>query len=182
MEKKNTKIIDKVISSLDWDSIYEVNKCFKMGVGEGTNAIPGIKRKVFGEDLTKADLKGELKSLLKYVIENDLAELNYGAWMIYWVNSDWGDDKYGGVEIEIEFENGIQAGLEIDSTLEVIYSPQRICVISNEPRVDEVSKEDSDMKKLEIMLKKALDSEKYELATMIRDVIKLQKDESPEDK
>jgi len=182
MEKKNAKIIDKVISSLDWDSIYEVNKCFKMGVGEGTNAIPGIKRKVFGDDLVKADLKGELKSLLKYVIENDLAELNYGAWMIYWVNSDWKGDKYGGIEIEIEFENDIQTGLEIDSTLEVIYSPQRICVISSESREEEVSKEDSEMKRLEVMLKKALDSEKYELATMIRDVIKLQKGESLEDK
>jgi hypothetical protein len=116
------------------------------------------------------------------VIENDLAELNYGAWMIYWVNSDWKGDKYGGIEIEIEFENDIQTGLEIDSTLEVIYSPQRICVISSESREEEVSKEDSDMKRLEVMLKKALDSEKYELATMIRDVIKLQKGESLEDK
>ena len=97
-------------------------------------------------------------------------------------NSDWKGDKYGGIEIEIEFENDIQTGLEIDSTLEVIYSPQRICVISSESREEEVSKEDSDMKRLEVMLKKALDSEKYELATMIRDVIKLQKGESLEDK
>ena len=73
MKKGNNKLIDKVISSLDWDAIYEVNKCFKHGVGDGTSAIPGVKRKPFADGITKNDIKNELKSLLKYVIENDLA-------------------------------------------------------------------------------------------------------------
>ena len=181
MEKKNTKIIDKVISGLDWDSILEVNKCFKIGVGEGATAIPGVKRKVFSDGLTKADLKGELKSLLKHVIENDIAELYYGTWMIFWVNSEWIGERHRDEDQEDDESVDIHIELEIDSTLEVIYSPQRICVMAN-PTKDEVSNEDSDMNRLESMLKKALDSEKYELASKIRDIIKLQKDIPSEDK
>jgi hypothetical protein len=183
MEKRNSKIIDKVISSLDWDFIFEVNRCFKMGVGEGTTAIPGVKRKVFSDDLSKSDLKAELKSLLKYVIKEGLPELYYGAWMIYWADSKWVTQKYGDIEFEIEGEEGgIQIGLEVNSTLEVVYSPQRVCVVSDEVSEEIISNEDTDAKRLESMLKKALDSENYELATKIRDVIKLQKDDLPEDK
>jgi len=182
MEKRSSKMIDKVISSLDWDSILEVSKCFKMGVGEGTTAIPGVKRKIFGDGLNKSDLKAELKSLLKHVIQNGLPELYYGAWMIYWVDSQWVNQKYGDIEIEMDEDGGeIKIELDVASTLEVVYSPQRVCVISDETK-EEVINEDSDMKRLESMLKKALDSEKYELATMIRDVIKLQKEEPTEDK
>lgn len=178
-------MIDKVISSLDWDFIFEVNRCFKMGVGEGTTAIPGIKRKGFSEELTKSDLKSELKSLLKYVINEGLPEIYYGAWMIYWADSKWVTQKYGdNIEIELEGDEGegIQIELDVSSTLEVIYSPQRVCVISDEISEEIVNNEDSDAKRLESMLKKALDSENYELATMIRDVIKLQKDGLSEDK
>lgn len=88
MKKPNNKLIDKVISSLDWDSIIEVNKCFKIGVGEGTSVIPGIKRKVFTDTLNKNDIKSELKVLLNYAIDNDIAELFYGPWMIFWVNGE----------------------------------------------------------------------------------------------
>jgi len=79
MKNKYSKIIDKVIASLDWDSIFEVNKCFKHGVGEGISAIPGVKRKTFSDGITKNDIKNELKGLLKYVVENDYAELIYSG-------------------------------------------------------------------------------------------------------
>jgi hypothetical protein len=185
MEKKNTKLIDKVISGLDWDSIFEVNKCFKIGVGEGTTAIAGVKRKVFSDELTKADIKSELKALLKYVIENDLAELYYGTWMIFWVNSEWIEIETDSDDLEDDQDNEIQISLEIDSTLEVIYSPQRICVVGgagSNPKDSNSAKEDSDVNRLESMLKKALDSEKYELASKIRDILRLQKGDPSEDK
>ena len=60
-----------------------------------------------------------------------------------------------------------------DITLEVIYSPQRICAIENSLLKDGKG-EDSDEVKLEVMLRKALEKEQYELASKIRDVIKLQ--------
>lgn len=177
MDKKNSKLIDKVMAGLDWDSIFEVSKCFKLGVGEGTNAIPGIKRKVFSDTLSKSDIKAELRALLKHVIENDIAEIIYGPWMVFWTNAQWMemDLNDGFNNDDDEDDEDVQITLELDSTLEVIYSPQRICVIAN-PIKERAPNDDSDMNRLETMLKKALDSEKYELASKIRDIIILQKD------
>jgi hypothetical protein len=174
MRRGNNKLIDKVISSLDWDAIYEVNKCFKHGVGDGTSAIPGVKRKPFADGISKNDIKNELKSLLKYVIENDLAELIYGYWMIFWNNAEWSEESINQLrdQYDDEDEEDFDA-IILDSTLEVIYSPQRICAIEN-TQLKDIKGEDSDMSNLETMLKKALSREQYELASKIRDVIKLQ--------
>ena len=174
MRRGNNKLIDKVISSLDWDAIYEVNKCFKHGVGDGTSAIPGIKRKPFADGITKNDIKNELKSLLKYVIENDLAELIYGYWMIFWNNAEWSEESINQLRDQYDDDDDEDFdSIILDSTLEVIYSPQRICAIENS-QLKDIKGEDSDMSNLEAMLKKALAREQYELASKIRDVIKLQ--------
>ena len=186
MKKPNNKLIDKVISSLDWDSIIEVNRCFKIGVGEGTSVIPGIKRKVFSDALNKNDIKSELKILLNYAIDNDVAELFYGPWMIFWVNGEWvelSDDDYDDDEDDEPSRGDIKAGLNIrfDSSLEVIYSPQRIHVIGNTEKND-ITKDESDIIRLEAMLKKAIDTENFELATKIKDLLALQNGEASEDK
>ena len=47
MNKENSKLIEKTISSLDWDSISNAGKIFKFGVGEGVTAIPGMKKEKF---------------------------------------------------------------------------------------------------------------------------------------
>jgi hypothetical protein len=184
MKKPNNKLIDKVISSLDWDSIIGVNKCFKIGVGEGTSVIPGIKRKVFSDTLNKNDIKSELKILLNYAIENDIAELFYGPWMIFWVNGEWvelSDDDDD--EDDEPISGDIKAGLNIrfDSSLEVIYSPQRIHVIGNTEKTD-LAKDESDINRLEAMLKKAIETENFELATKIKDLLALQNGEASGDK
>lgn len=186
MKKPNNKLIDKVISSLDWDSIIEVNKCFKIGVGEGTSVIPGIKRKIFTDTLNKNDIKSELKVLLNYAIDNDIAELFYGPWMIFWVNGEWIEIKSADEEDDEEDEsiNGdIKAGLNInfDSSLEVIYSPQRIHVVGNTDKTD-LNKDESDVSRLESMLKNAINTENFELATKIKDLLALQNGETAEDK
>jgi hypothetical protein len=174
MRKENNKLIDKVIASLDWDSIYEVNKCFKHGVGDGISAIPGLKRKSFSDGITKLDIKNELKSLLKYVIDNDLNELIYGYWMIFWTNAQWSEEYLNQLKEQMDDDEGDDMdNIILDSTLEVIYSPQRICAIENSLLKDSKS-EESDEIKLEMMLRKALEKEQYELASKIRDVIKLQ--------
>ncbi len=184
MKKPNNKLIDKVISSLDWDSIIEVNKCFKIGIGEGTSVIPGIKRKIFSDILNKNDIKSELKILLNYAIENDIAELFYGPWMIFWVNGEWvelSDDDDD--EDDEPISGDIKAGLNIrfDSSLEVIYSPQRIHVIGNTEKTD-LAKDESDINRLEAMLKKAIETENFELATKIKDLLALQNGEASGDK
>lgn len=189
MKNLNSKLIDKVISSLDWDAIFEVNNCFKQGVGYGTSAIPGIKRKTWSDGITKADLKNELKSLLRYVIENDIAELAHGYWLIFWNNVEWKEDQFDEFKRRMEEEdlegedklNIVWDEIEFESTLEVIYSPQRICVVDNTRR-EILPAEDSDLARLESMLEKALSSEQYELASKIKDVIHLQKSQEEYDK
>lgn len=185
MAKKTNKLIDKVISSLDWDSIYEVNRCFKIGVGEGSSVIPGIKRKVFSDNLSKADVKNELKTLLVYAIDNDVAELFYGPWMIFWVNENWIEIKASGEDEDDEDipEGDVKASVNFDiqSSLEVIYSPQRIHIIGS-PVKNDLTQDDSDVTRLEAMLKKALDSENYEIASKIKELLALQNGGATEDK
>jgi hypothetical protein len=191
MRKQNNKLIDKVISSLDWDSIFEVNKSFKIGVGEGPSVIPGLKRKAFSESLTKADLKAELKALLKYVVDNDIAELFYGSWMIFWVNGEWiqidmqdddDDDDDDDVNMPGNPDTKSMIDVHFDSSLEVIYSPQRICVVGNSQKETTDTQGESDINRLEAMLKKALDSENYELAGKIKDLLSLQNGDPSGDK
>lgn len=184
MAKQSNKLIDKVISSLDWDSILEVNRCFKIGVGEGSSVIPGLKRKVFSDSLTKTDIKSELKTLLKYAIQNDIAELFYGPWMIFWVNGQWIEIRNEEEDDEDDaLENDIKSTINVnfDSSLEVIYSPQRIHIVGNSDKSD-LTHDESDVTRLEAMLKKALDSENYELASKIKDLLALQNGETAEDK
>ena len=182
MKKPNNKLIDKVISSLDWDSIIEVNKCFKIGVGEGTSVIPGIKRKVFSDTLNKNDIRSELKMLLNYAIDNDVAELFYGPWMIFWVNGEWIeiniDDDDEDADDDIGEDIKVELDVNFDSSLEVIYSPQRIHVVGN----TDINKDESDVTRLETMLKKAIDTENFELASKIKDILALQNDDGAEDK
>jgi hypothetical protein len=174
MNKDFQKLIDKLVQSLDWDSIYTIHKAFKFGVGEGSEVIPGLKRKVFSEILSKNDVKNELKTLLKFVIENDLNKMVYGQWMIFWINQEWdlldeeemrqemGEDE----DIEIEF-------VTAESRLEVIYAPQRICltVDINSGQVPTATK--SDYSALQSMLDKALAKEDYELAQKLQEILKL---------
>ena len=47
MKAEHSKLMDKVVQNLDWDSILAVHKVFKMGVGEGNEIIPGLKRKPY---------------------------------------------------------------------------------------------------------------------------------------
>ena len=177
MKGKSNKLMDKVILSLDWDTIYEVNKCFKIGVGEGISGIPGVKRKPFLDGVTKNDIRNELKNILKHVMENDISEFIYGHWMIFWNNAEWSLDELNKIKDEVEdAEDYYDEHLIIDSTLEVIYSPQR--AMAMEPvSITSIEADDSDESKLENMLKKALDKEQYELASKIRDVIKIQKNQ-----
>ncbi len=175
MEKKTSKqLIEKVISSLNWDSIFEVNKYFKIGIGEGAIAIPGIKRKSFSDGLSKSDFKSELRSILKHVISNNLSEFFYGSWIIIWSDGEWD------VEMDEPDMADAKIGFSMDSSLEVIYSPQRVFVTSGHK--EELPVDESDMNRLESMLKDALDSEKYELASKIKEIINLQKEGSDEDK
>jgi hypothetical protein len=187
MDKRKTKIVDKIISGMNWDSILQVNRFFNLGTGEGIDIIPGIKRKPFSDKLTKNDLKNELKTLIKHVLDNNIAEFSYGPWLIFWMDSNWvsfqlDDSQDYDEEDEGGNEESNDIQLSIDSTLEVIYSPQRMFISFPPDKESEENREMTDIAHLEIMLEKALKSEKYELASKIKDLITLQKEDPIEDK
>lgn len=171
MKKEHSKLMEKVLQSLDWDSILEINKVLKIGTGMGSEIVPGVKKKPFGENITKNDFKSELRALIKYSIENHVPQLNYGNWIIYWVSDDWDVE----VTFPQEMDDDAVDDLDDDDTffvmepqLEVIYSPQRI---SLKGEISDQEGERKDHVNLEEMLEKAIKSEDYELATKIRDLI-----------
>ena len=103
--------------------------------------------------------------------------------MIFWVNGEWVELSDDDDEDDEPTGGNIKAGLNIrfDSSLEVIYSPQRIHVIGNTEKTD-LAKDESDINRLEAMLKKAIETENFELATKIKDLLALQNGEASEDK
>jgi hypothetical protein len=106
MRKDFTRLIEKLVQSLDWDTIFGVHKTFKFGIGEGSEVIPGLKRKIYSESLTKNDVKNELKALLRFVVNNDISKFSYGPWMIFWFNQDW--------DIIFEEDENLEGDLEFD--------------------------------------------------------------------
>ncbi len=180
MRKDFQKLIDKVMQSLDWDTIYEVNKVFKFGVGGGSEVIPGLKRKPYSDALTKNDVKNELKFLLRFVINNDISKFVYGQWMIFWFNQDW--DLIWEQEEGEEFDENEEEDFKVDSRLEVFYAPQRISLTIDARPDDSVSPESIDSMVLSQMLQKALDSENYELAGKLQELLDLKKSSEKIDK
>ena len=180
MRKEHSKLIDKIVASLDWDSIFEVYKAFKMGVGEGSTVIPGIKRKPFSDSLTKNDIKGELKVLLKQVIEGDVSDIIYGPWIVNWDNGDWIFENEDGEEVNSDgsIPNPDEDNV-VNSRLEVMYAPQRIALIINSLKDETLEEETDDNYLIESLMQKAIKKEDYELASKFRDILKYQnKDQS----
>lgn len=171
MKKEHSKLMERVLQSLDWDSIFEVNKVLKIGTGMGSEIIPGVKKKPFGESLTKGDFKSELRALIKHSIENHIPQLNYGNWIIYWVSDDWDIDVHYPEELDdddIEGEEDEDVIFTLEPQLEIIFAPQRISLvgeISNPPV------EGKEYVNLEEILQKAIQNEDYEMASKIRDLI-----------
>jgi hypothetical protein len=176
MKKEHTKLVDKVIQSLDWDSIYEINKVLGVGVGMGSEVIPGIKKKPFSESLTKTDFRSELKALIKHAIKNHIPQMNYGNWIIYWVSDEWDIDLHYPEEMdddEIDEEDEDDIIFRLEPQLEIIFAPQRISLVGE---ISEVIEEQGGTVSLEEMLEKAIQKEDYELASKIRDLISQNKE------
>lgn len=176
MKKEHSKLMEKVLQSLDWDSILEINKVLKIGTGMGNEVVPGIKKKPFGENITKNDFKSELRALIKYAVENHIPQLNYGNWIIYWVSDDWDVEVTFPSEMdddEIEDSENEDTFFVMEPQLEVIYSPQRI---SLKGEISDPIPEGGEYVNLEEMLEKAVKNEDYELASKIRDLISQNKE------
>ncbi len=188
MKKEHSKLIEKVVSNLDWDCIFESYRAFKMGVGEGNIVIPGIKRKPFSDSLTKNDIKNELKVLLKHAINGDVTEIYYGPWIISWINGDWSAEEIeidfdiqDEAEAEEEMQEELQEEIIVSSRLEVIYAPQRISLSIGSVREQLSDGEEPDTLKIEMMMQKAIQNEDYELASKFRDILKYQNKDQASD-
>jgi len=169
MEKGIQKIVDKLVQNLDWDYILMIHKAFKHGIGQGSEVIPGLKRKNYDQNLGVKDLKHELKTILKYVVENDYQSFTYGNWIVSWYNQEWNQDTI--IETLSQEDEEIEFEVELPNTkLEVIYAPQRICISMD---TGSAPSGVSDLDTLKAMLENALAEENYEMAQKIQDILKM---------
>lgn len=164
------KLIDGVISTIDWDQILKFYKILNKKIGSEQVKIKGVVKK------DKVDLesaKDELYKVLEFVIENDLPEMNYGPWVILWVNGEWEISEMiqfpqEGDEDESRSEEMIIPVME--SKLQVLFVPQSV-IMKEEIEIEEEPFLIDDTLILEGRLKESIDTEDYVLASKIRDLL-----------
>jgi hypothetical protein len=165
LSEVDKRLIDGVISSIDWDQIAKFYKILNKKIGYEQVKIKGIIR---NDKITTDSLKDELLRVLEYVIDNDLPEMSYGPWLIIWTNGEW------------EIIESIQAGLEesqeeiqipiMESKLQVHFIPQSV-TMKEDIDIPQDFFEMDDTIILEGRLKSCIEEEDYVLAGKIRDVL-----------
>jgi len=171
MKENHRKLLNSVIKAIDWEALLKVHHSFNYGIGLTNFAIPGLKRKEPSEEITVKDLKHELRSVIKYMIGNEIPSMQYSHWNIYWTNDEWDlsiysdEDDYEDEEDERTINDSLE--FETKSRLEVLYCPQRIMLM--DPSLPEETVEAyNDLDKLRMDLKKAVSLEDYETANEIK--------------
>jgi hypothetical protein len=159
------RLIEGIISSIDWDQIAKFYKVLNKKIGYEQVKIKGIIR---NDKITTDSLKDELSRVLEYVIDNDLPEMSYGPWLIIWTNGEW------------EIIESIQASLDepqeevqipiMESKLQVHFIPQSV-TMKEDIDIPQDLFEMDDTVILEGRLKTCIEQEDYVLAGKIRDVI-----------
>jgi len=182
MKENHKNLLDSVMKSIDWTSLLKVQKSFNLGIGTGNFTIPGLRWKDPALGITIRDLKNELRSIIKYMINNDVPQLQYSYWHIFWTNDEWEfsmgmgqlpkDGEFDDEEFEDEefFDDEEEIDLQVKARIEVLYCPQRIMLMDT--NIVEKSDKPVDMKKLERALSNAILNEEYEKAVELRDFIR----------
>lgn len=143
MKTNYERMIQEVVKTINWNRIryfhqvFNIKWQFEEKEGNIVERFP-----------TVAELKEELKSLLRFAVTRNTKTLDYGNWLIFWTDE----------------EAAKKEGLE-SARLEAIFSLEETFVIDN-------ADEDASMKLLETKLEEAVGSEKYEEAAKLRDRIK----------
>ena len=146
MKANHEKMIQEVVRSINWNRIKHFHQVFKIKWqfeekdGYITERFP-----------TVAELKEELRALLKFAILKNTKSLDYGNWLIFWTDE----------------ESAAKEGLN-SARLEAIFSLEETFVIDN-------SSDDDAVKILESKLEKAITDERYEEAARLRDKINQRK-------
>jgi hypothetical protein len=162
------KLIDGVISTIDWDQILKFYKILNKRIGCEQVKIKGVIKK------DKVDLesaKDELYKVLEFVIENDLPEMNYGPWVILWVNGEWEISEL--FQFPQEDEEPQQEEIIVpvmESKLQVLFVPQSV-IMKEEIEIEEEPFVIDDTLILEGRLKESIVTEDYVLASKIRDLL-----------
>jgi hypothetical protein len=142
MKANHERMIQEVVKSINWNRIKYFHQVFKIKWqfeekdGHITERFPTI-----------AELKEELRALLKFAVTKNMRSLDYGNWLIYWTDE----------------EQASREGLQ-SARLEAIFSLEETFVIDN-------SENDDAVKILEDKLEEAVKLEKYEEAAKLRDKI-----------
>lgn len=165
LSEVDKRLIDGVISSIDWDQIAKFYKILNKKIGYEQVKIKGIVR---NDKITIDSLKDELSKVLEYVIDNDLGEMSYGPWLIVWNNGEW--------EIVESIEENLESNHEeiqipiMESRLQVHFIPQSVTMKEDVEIPEDLFVMD-DTIILEGRLKTCIDQEDYVLAGKIRDVL-----------
>jgi hypothetical protein len=147
MKANHEKMLQEVVKSINWNRIKYFHQVFKIKWqfeekdGHIAERFPTI-----------AELKEELRALLRFAITKNTKNLDYGNWLIFWTDE----------------EAAAREGLH-SARLEAIFSLEETFVIDN-------SSDNDAVKILESKLDEALKLERYEEAARIRDKIKERKD------
>jgi len=163
------KLIDGVISTIDWDQILKFYKILNKRIGCEQVKIKGVIKK------DKVDLesaKDELYKVLEFVIENDLPEMSYGPWVILWVNGEWEITELFPLSPDDEEEPQREEIIVpvMESKLQVLFVPQSV-IMKEEIEIEEEPFVIDDTLILEGRLKESIDTEDYVLASKIRDLL-----------
>lgn len=146
MKANYEKMINDVISNINWNRVKYFHQIF--GIKWQFEEKSGSILERFP---TVGELKEELRTLLKFVIEKNIKTLDYGNWLIYWTNE------------EDSLKNGSKG-----AKIEAIFSLEECFVIDNDPETESINI-------LENKLEYAIQNEKYEDAAILRDKIKEKK-------
>lgn len=159
------RLIDGVISSIDWDQIVKFYKVLNKKIGYEQVKIKGIIR---NDKITPDSIKDELSRVLEYVIDNDLPEMSYGPWLIIWTNGEW--EIVETIQENLgENEEEIQIPI-MESKLQVHFIAQSVTMKEDVDIPHEFFEMD-DTIILEGRLKSCIEEEDYVLAGKIRDVL-----------
>lgn len=165
LSEVDKRLIDGVISSIDWDQIAKFYKILNKKIGYEQVKIKGIVR---NDKITIDSLKDELSKVLEYVIDNDLGEMSYGPWLVIWNNGEW--EIVESIEANLEGDHEeIQIPI-MESRLQVHFIPQSVTMKEDVEIPEDLFVMD-DTIILEGRLKTCIDQEDYVLAGKIRDVL-----------
>jgi len=141
MNTNYEKLIQEVVKSLNWQRIKYFHHVF--GIKWQFQEKEGYVEERFP---TIADLKEELRTLLKFIIAKNVPVLDYGNWIILWTNEETARDR------------GIEG-----ARLEAIFS------LEDSMAIDSHSEEIEAIDTIKQKMEEAISKEDYENAAKLRD-------------